>query len=276
MNDLKKINGERYKNETINKYDKLFHLVDYKTLDFDWFTFMNDGFMPLDCNEFPIEDNAFPQLLDHHIFWKYQVYLYISLLRLANVPSNIKQGNLLDIGCGRGGGLSAYRDYFKFDSLTGIDINKNQIDFCKRVHQSINFIEGSAEELPFKNNTFDIITSVESESYYFWYKEFVNEVYRTLVPGGLFLCTDVFYGNRVNEVIFHFINNNFELVLHADITANVRSACAINKYSMLSRSNFIANIMMWDEERYYTNRNNQSDKPGATYRILIFKKLNIN
>lgn len=268
IDTLKKIDRERFQNEIIEKYNGVY----YKTLELDWFTFMNDGYMPLDENGFPKVESKFPQLLDHHAFWKYQAYLYISLLELGGITPDVNQGHLLDIGCGRGGGVSVYRDYFKFKSLTGLDINKNQIDFCNRIHKNINFVEGSAMELPFGSNTFDVITNVESSNYYICYDDFIKEVYRTLIPDGLFLYTDAFFNNNVNNVISQFISNKFELVSTLDITANVRAACAINKYNMLSKSRLIADIMMWDEERYYTDRRDNFAQPGATYNILVFKK----
>jgi ubiquinone/menaquinone biosynthesis C-methylase UbiE len=266
---LKKLDRERFQTEIIEKYNEVYN----KTIGLDWFIFMNDGYMPLDPDQFPSTENEFPQLLEYHKFWKYQAYLYMALLQLGKISCNINQGNLLDIGCGRGGGLSVYRDYYKFNTLTGIDINKNQIDFCSRVHKDINFVEGSAMELPFENNTFDIITNVESSNYYICYDDFIKEVYRTLLPDGLFLYTDAFFTGKIDDVIFQFTNNNFELVSSIDITSNVRSACAINKYSMLSNSRLIADIMMWDEERYYADRRGDFAQAGATYNILIFKKL---
>jgi ubiquinone/menaquinone biosynthesis C-methylase UbiE len=271
INDLKKLDLERFQNEIIEKYNGIY----YKTLDLDWFIFMNDGYMPLDQHGFPLTDNDFPSLLPHHAFWKYQAYLYISLLKLGGISTNTKQGKLLDIGCGRGGGLSVYRDYFNFASLTGLDINQHQIDFCKKTHANINFIKGSAMKLPFDNETFNIITNVESSNYYICYDDFINEVNRTLTPGGLFLYTDAFFNDRVSEVISQFTNNGFELVVASDITTNVRSACAINKYNMLSKSRLVADIMMWDEERYYADRRNDFVQPDASYNILIFKKLNV-
>lgn len=269
INTLKKLDREKFQNEIIEKYNEIY----YKTLDLDWFIFMNDGYMPLDHNDFPAVENTFPQLLDYHKFWKYQAYLYVSLLQSGNLLPSSSYGHLLDIGCGRGGGLSVFRDYFKFDSLTGIDINKNQIDFCKRMHKDINFVEGSAMELPFNDNMFNIITNVESSNYYICYDDFIKEVYRTLKPEGVFLYTDAFFNGNVTDVISQFSNNNFELLSNTDITANVRAACAINKYNMLPKSRLIADIMMWDEERYYADRRDHFAQPGATYNILVFKKL---
>ena len=271
INTLKKIDQERFQNEIIEKYNEVY----YKTIDLDWFIFMNDGYMPLDEFGFPNICNNFPELLEHHKFWKYQSYLYISLLQLGGIDSTSIHGHLLDIGCGRGGGLSVYRDYYNFKNLTGLDLNKNQIEFCRQTHTDINFVEGSATKLPFENNTFNLITNVESSNYYICYDDFIKEVYRTLVPNGLFLYTDAFFNNNIDNVIFQFTNNNFELMSNTDITSNVRSACAINKYNMLSKTRFIADIMMWDEERYYANRRNEFAQAEATYNILVFKKLNI-
>ena len=45
---------------------------------------------------------------------------------------DIKEKNILEVGCGRGGGLSYINRYLSPNNVTGIDLNKKAVDFCKK------------------------------------------------------------------------------------------------------------------------------------------------
>ena len=53
------------------------------------------------------------------------------------------------------------------------------------------FIEGSAEDLPFPDESFDAVINIESSHTYPNFSRFLAEVARALRPGGHFLYTDV-------------------------------------------------------------------------------------
>jgi ubiquinone/menaquinone biosynthesis C-methylase UbiE len=252
----------------IEKYNQLF----YQTKDLEWFIFMNDGYTPLDECGYPVDNLNYPTLNPLHAKWKYQAYLYFELLRCANISTPL--GDVLDIGCGRGGGLSVYRDYCNSSSLTGLDLNPNQISFCKKTHPNISFLQGSAMELPFADNSFDIITNVESANYYILYGDFVADVARVLKPNGFFLYADTFTNDRLELVKQVFSDNGLTIVSVNDITRNVRVSCSIEKYRLLDKSAVLADVMMWDEERYYSARHPSLPSYNADYYILVIQKPN--
>lgn len=255
-----------YNKEIIEKYNQLF----FQTEDLDWFIFMNDGYVPLDIHGYPDTNLDYPKLNPLHARWKYQTYLYFELLRAANITTPL--GDVLDIGCGRGGGLSVYRDYCNTTSLTGIDLNPNQIKFCKKTHQGISFLQGSAMSLPFSDNSFDIITNVESANYYIAYGDFVTGIARILKPNGLFLYADTFADDRLDQVIHAFTLVGLNVVKVVDITRNVRLSCSIEKYRLLDNSVVLADVMMWDEERYYGARHPNLSPYTASYYTLVIQK----
>lgn len=255
-----------YHNTIIQKYNELY----YQTENLSWFIFMNDGYVPLDEYGYPTTSN-YPLLNSLHTEWKYQAYLYIELLKCANITT---LGNLLDIGCGRGGGLSVFRDYFNSTALFGIDLNPNHIKFCKSTHQSISFMQASAMQLPFVDNSFDTITNVESANYYIKYGDFVNEIARVLKPNGFFLYADTFSGDRLDQVIYSFVSAGLEVLSVIDITPNVRTSCSIEKYRLFDKSNIVADVMMWDEERYYGFRHPGLSSYTVDYYILVIRKPN--
>ena len=106
--------------------------------------------------------------------------------------AKIKNGAYaLEVGSGRGGGCELL---LKYDpaSVTGIDFSKNATEFCKKNYKDtrLKFITGNAEQLPFEDNSFDLIINVESSHCYGNRADFFKEVARTLKPSGFFLYSD--------------------------------------------------------------------------------------
>ncbi len=64
--------------------------------------------------------------------------------------------NILDAGCGTGGVLSGLRAYKTY----GLDISEEAIKFCK-LRKLNNIVQGSICDIPFDNNFFDLIISLD-------------------------------------------------------------------------------------------------------------------
>lgn len=68
--------------------------------------------------------------------------------------------NILDIGCGTGLNLEWLRRYAKTKAITGLDVEKTALDFCRARGQ--NFLtQASATDLPFPDASFDLVTSFD-------------------------------------------------------------------------------------------------------------------
>lgn len=104
----------------------------------------------------------------------------------------IEGKDILEIGCGRGGGLSYVSRYMSPKSAIGLDLSKNSIEFCQNYYsnENIRFVRGNAERLNFQKNTFDVVINVESSHRYLIMENFLSEAYRVLKPGGFLLFAD--------------------------------------------------------------------------------------
>lgn len=142
-------------------------------------TFMNYGFSR-DKHEIDLEEQ------DKKNRYSAQLYNYVA------TGVDVKGKDILEVGCGRGGGLSYVKRYLKPNSATGLEINKRAVEFCNEYYSkdNIQFVQGNAESLEFEDNSFDVIINVESSHRYNNMEKFLNEVYRVLKPGGHFLITD--------------------------------------------------------------------------------------
>ena len=63
---------------------------------------------------------------------------------------------VLEVGCNVGSQLQIFQG-LGLKNLYGIDINQNAVEKSKKLSKGINIIQGSAFDLPFKDNYFDLV-----------------------------------------------------------------------------------------------------------------------
>ena len=114
---------------------------------------------------------------------------------------DIKEDDLiLDIGCGGGRNLERFATQITTGKVVGLDYSEVSVEKSIKLNKKsvdegkVEVIQGSVSEMPFEDNTFDIITGFET--IYFW-PDFINdlkEVNRVLKKDGLlFFCNEAVY-----------------------------------------------------------------------------------
>ncbi|OIP01423.1 MAG: hypothetical protein AUJ98_04575 [Bacteroidetes bacterium CG2_30_33_31] len=163
---------------------------------------------------------------------RYSIQLYNNTAAGVDVSGK----DILEVGCGRGGGLSYVNRYLSPKTVTGVDLNKKAIQFCKQHYTEVNskFFQADAQKLPFANASFDMVLNVESSHRYPQVDVFLAEVYRVLRPEGLILFTDFrqkkdmeLLDKQIDEVGFKFvqkININNEVVESLTLSTPERTA----------------------------------------------------
>lgn len=116
----------------------------------------------------------------------------IELCKKAGIQHEQK---VLDVGCGFGGTLSLINVNFQHMELVGLDIDPLFLDRARhnvqlRDTNHVSFINGNASSLPFPDNSFDRIISVQSIFQFPDRTQFLQEARRTLKPGGILSITD--------------------------------------------------------------------------------------
>ena len=118
----------------------------------------------------------------------------ISCKDIENYLKNIEYLKLLDVGCGTGwllDNLSKQRpvEYY------GIDISENMLEKAKSKQiKGAEFTLGKSHKLPYADETFDIVTCVQSFHHYQNQEESMKEAYRVLKNGGLYIISDTGIG----------------------------------------------------------------------------------
>jgi ubiquinone/menaquinone biosynthesis C-methylase UbiE len=106
-----------------------------------------------------------------------------------------KENKILDIGCGDGG-IDLYLAGNYGVSVVGVDFSSVGIEKAKEKARSANlsskciFHEGSAEDIVYKDNYFDLVLSYDFFIHIYNKPAVLKEIFRVLKPGGKFVFYD--------------------------------------------------------------------------------------
>jgi SAM-dependent methyltransferase len=112
-------------------------------------------------------------------------------MQYGSAKSNLQNSVTLDIGCGE-----TPRNPFNASQTYGLDIRED-------LSKNIRYADLTVEPLPFDENMFDFITAYDFLEHVprvvylperrFSFIQLMNEIHRTLKPGGIFLSRTPFY-----------------------------------------------------------------------------------
>jgi ubiquinone/menaquinone biosynthesis C-methylase UbiE len=150
---------------------------------------------------------------------RYSIQLYH---RLASAV-DLRNKEILEVGCGRGGGLSYIAKTFSPSSALGIDLEKRAVKFADRYHSEsgLSFKQGDAHFLPLENDSCDAVLNVESSHRYSDFDRFLSEVSRVLKHEGYFLYTDFRYPHEMPDLRKSLDSLDFELIEEQEINSHV-------------------------------------------------------
>jgi ubiquinone/menaquinone biosynthesis C-methylase UbiE len=160
---------------------------------------------------------------------RFQRQMYREMLKLLRERKLPAGARLLEVSCGRGGGINAFLDAAgpdAFDAI-GLDVAASAISYCQRSYQhrdGLTFVEGSAMDLPFPGGSIDVLLNVEASNDYPDRKRFFAEVRRVLKPGGIFLYADTEKSKHEGRMASDLSEAGFRFQLK-EITPNVVEAC---------------------------------------------------
>lgn len=114
---------------------------------------------------------------------------------------------ILDIGCGGGAAIANLHERYPEAIVYGIDISEVSVEKSLEYNEKavkegkVKVSLGNVEDLPFPDNFFDLIISVES--YFFWpdFQKALNQIFRVLKSNGtLLLMAEMYKGMKMNPV----------------------------------------------------------------------------
>jgi ubiquinone/menaquinone biosynthesis C-methylase UbiE len=111
-----------------------------------------------------------------------------------NQPMPFSMNQIVDIGCGNGNLIHVLQQYLSIAKITGIDLSQESMMNAKKRFSSNNNIDfkvGSINDLPFDNESIDLIvcTEVLEHTFIDTFESSFAEISRVLRPGGYYLAS---------------------------------------------------------------------------------------
>lgn len=126
----------------------------------------------------------------------------IKYLAIFLLPKISKDAKILDICCGTGDLTSILAKKFPKATLIGADFSLSMLNIARKKHKNINFIKADYLNLPFQNESFDLVTESFGLRNTFDYDKAIIETARILKPNGIFLHLDFALKEGLANTIF--------------------------------------------------------------------------
>ena len=146
------------------------------------------------------------------------------LLRRRCVASNaayllpiLKPGmRLLDVGCGPGTISMGLAEVVAPGEIIGVDIEESQIEMARAAaiaggHSNAEFKVGSALDLPFESNSFDVAHAHAAMMHIPETGRAAEEMLRVLKPGGVIACRDMIQSSCFTEPRLEDLNDVWQV-----------------------------------------------------------------
>ena len=120
----------------------------------------------------------------------YSKYGKISCKNIYEYLKGREYKKLLDIGCGTGYLINMLSKDYNAE-FTGLDLSSEMIKQANNKNiKNAKFIEERSDEVPFEDNSFDIVTCSQSFHHYLDTDKAMQEARRVLKHGGLYVLSD--------------------------------------------------------------------------------------
>lgn len=151
---------------------------------------------------------------------------FIQLYQYVTSAINLEGKKVLEIGSGRGGGSFFLAKTFNPEQIIAMDFSEQNTLLANKLYHLPNLLyqQGDSENLPFDNDSFDVIINVESSHCYGSMTNFVNEVKRVLKPNGFFSWVDLRPINDIENLEKSFAMSGLKQIKKENITPNVVKA----------------------------------------------------
>ena len=125
---------------------------------------------------------------------------------------------LLDAGCGPAPLIALLAGMYPEKHFTGIDLTLAMIEKAKEKDlANAEFVVGDCENLPFEDNSFDVIVCCESFHHYPNPQDFFSSVQRCLKPGGILFLRDYAVDGFAAWLVNHLMMPLANLAGHGDV-----------------------------------------------------------
>lgn len=193
-------------------------------------TFMNYGFaLPDSSTDAGDNRKDDPDLHRKSLYWKVAG-------GIGDPKWDWSEKEVLEVGSGRGGGAVYLVTRLEPRSYQGVDLSAGAVRFCQERHSrpGLSFSQGNAEDLPFPDQSFDVVINLESSHCYPRMPSFLGEVRRVLRPQGYLLLADFRRKAGMAQLQEYLGNSGLVEISREDITPYVLAALRLDSGANLA------------------------------------------
>ncbi len=110
-------------------------------------------------------------------------------VQFAKMLGDLKGKKVLDLGCGTGRLTDLLLN--NGGEVSGIDVSEKMLEVARKKYPWVNFAQADAENLPFKDDEFDVVVSAFVIVHFKDLQKLFDEVCRVLKSGGIFVLTNI-------------------------------------------------------------------------------------
>ncbi len=165
----------------------------------------------------------------------------------------VKDKDVADIGCGTGYGTVHLSQFAK--TATGVDYSAETLEESRKQYadiKNLNFVHGEVPPVPLESESMDVVTAFQFIEHIQNPVDFIQDVYRVLKPGGVFLCTTVnakmsLARNpfHVFEYDFNWMESDFKKVFKDVEMIGLQGNQRVNEYYKENNA-WVRKILKWD------------------------------
>lgn len=143
--------------------------------------------------------------------------------------------NVIDLGAGTGFFTNVLNS--RYENVIGVDISTEMLNYAKaQRHPNIKWLAGDANQLPFQDNSIDLIYSNLAIQWCQPLEKAMAEILRVLKPGGLFVFTTLTDGTLFELKSSWRQVDNDQHVIDFLTDQNIENICTSNKSRLLKQN----------------------------------------
>lgn len=108
---------------------------------------------------------------------------------LGRFFQELKGKKVLDVGCGTGRTISDLKKAGA--NVVGVDPSEEMLKIAKKKFSSVEMFAGEIENLPFEDESFDVVVTLFVIAHLKTLDKAFQEIYRVLKPGGVFIVSNI-------------------------------------------------------------------------------------